>query len=216
MIGLGRGVPMSLLFAATYPRRAPAFVGFGSFARWFWATDYPWGKTEEQDRALNESFRGIFGSREEALEAVRGFGKLEDEELRQLAVYFRHSATPGAAEALHAVIREIDVRHVLPAIQAPTLLVHGAECELYPIGAARYMVEQIPGARLLEFPAERCLPAGAALDRAMDEIERFLNEVWEAGGWEEPEPDRVLATVLFTDIVGSSEHAAELGDRAWH
>ena len=206
---------MSLLFAATYPRRTPALVGFASFARWLWAADYPWGKTEEQDRAQHEAFRGIFRSREEALEAARGFARFDDEEVQLLADYFRRGSSPGAIETLHAAVRDTDVRHVLPAIQVPTLLVHGADCDVYPIDAARYMAERIPGARLLELPAERCLPAGAALDRVMDEIERFLQLVWDSGGWDEPEPDRVLATVLFTDIVGSSERALTLGDRAW-
>jgi class 3 adenylate cyclase len=78
------------------------------------------------------------------------------------------------------------------------------------------MAEQIPGARLLELSDERCVPAGAGLDRTMDEVEGFLKDVWDSGGWEESEPDRVLATILFTDIVASTERAAALGDRGWH
>jgi class 3 adenylate cyclase len=97
----------------------------------------------------------------------------------------------------------------------PTLLLHGTEDVSEPIGGARSMAQHIPGARLVELPGERHLPTGAALERATHEIERFLRGVSEMGGWEEAEPGRELATVLFTDIVGSSERAASLGDRAW-
>jgi class 3 adenylate cyclase len=108
----------------------------------------------------------------------------------------------------------IDVRHVLPSIRVPTLLLHGTEDALAPVEGARYTASQIPGARLVELPGERHLPAGPALDRALDELERFLREV-ASGAQEDEEPDRVLATVLFTDIVESSQRAVELGDRAW-
>jgi class 3 adenylate cyclase len=84
----------------------------------------------------------------------------------------------------------------------------------WPVGGARYMTEHIPGARLVELQGDSVID-GSGLDRTLDEAGAFLRGVWESGGWDEPEPDRVLATVLFTDIVGSSEHAAALGDRAW-
>jgi class 3 adenylate cyclase len=111
--------------------------------------------------------------------------------------------------------REIDVRPVLPAIRVPTLIVHGTEDSVVPIDAAHWMAERIPGAQLV------AIPGGGHLHFAQDapavhaEIRRFLTEVWETGAWEEADRDRVLATVLFSDIVGSSERAAELGDRGW-
>src|SRR6202011_6116386 len=120
----------------------------------------------------------------------------------------------GAVEALHMMNSNIDVREVLPAIRVPTLLVHG-ELDEIPIGGARFMAEEIPAGRLVELPGTRHLPVGDALETTADAIEQFLTEVWEARAWEEAEPDRALATVLFTDIVGSSERAAALGDRAW-
>jgi hypothetical protein len=112
--------------------------------------------------------------------------------------------------------KEIDVRHVLPTVRVPTLVLHGAEDTIIPVEVARYVASQIPTARLVEIPGVGHLAfghSGAALVAA--EIEQFLAEVWAAGGWQEGEPDRVLATVLFTDIVDSTAKAAELGDRAW-
>jgi class 3 adenylate cyclase len=216
VVGLWEGAPMSLLFAATYPERTAALVLLGGFARSMWAPDYPWGKTEEQDRAERETMQGLFRSRVEAERVVRLIGNYSDEEAPLLADFYRRSTSPGALEALHLMNREIDVRQVLPAIRVPTLLVHGSENTLAPIGGAQYMAERIPGARLVEIPGERQSMAGAPLGRVLDEVESFLREIWAAGGWEEPEPDRVLATILFTDIVGSTERAAELGDRDWH
>jgi class 3 adenylate cyclase len=109
---------------------------------------------------------------------------------------------------------EIDVRGVLPAVQAPTLLIHG-EFDHVPIAGARYMADRIPGARLVELREARHVPFGADFERACNEIEGFLNGIWATGGWLRAEPDTVLATVLFSDIVGSSEKAAALGDRGW-
>jgi class 3 adenylate cyclase len=117
-------------------------------------------------------------------------------------------------EALNRMNMDIDVRHVLPAIPVPTLLVHGEEDHI-PIGGARWMTDQIPAARFVELPGTRHVYFGPPLAAACDAVERFLTQTWESGGREETQPDRVLATVLFTDIVGSSEKAASLGDRGW-
>jgi class 3 adenylate cyclase len=125
----------------------------------------------------------------------------------------RSGGSPAAVEAIDLMSKEIDVRHVLPAIRVPTLVVHG-ELDHIPVEGARWMAEQIPGARFVELPGAQHIPTGEALQTAGDEIERFLGQVSEERTWEE-EPERLLATVLFTDIAGSSERAAELGDRAW-
>jgi class 3 adenylate cyclase len=111
--------------------------------------------------------------------------------------------------------KEIDVRHVLPAIRVPTLILHGSKDTRIPVAVAQYMADRIPGARLIEHAEARHLATGQAASQITDEVKRFLTEVREAGGWEEAESDRVLATVLFTDIAGSSEKAVSLGDRAW-
>jgi class 3 adenylate cyclase len=104
---------------------------------------------------------------------------------------------------------------VLGSIQAPTLLLHGAEDELLPIGAANYLADNIPGAQLVVVAGAGHLAVRSSGVQIYEELRRFLSDVWASGGWEEPEPDRILATVVFTDIVGSTQHAVELGDRAW-
>ena len=216
MFGISEGVPMSLLFAATHPTRTIALALLGVFARWAWAPDYPWGHTEEQARVEQEwTQRFYFGSPEARAEGVRWLGNFSDEQLQLFVEHVRRAASPAAMQALTQMNVEIDARHVLPAIRVPTLLMHGTEDVVFPIGGARYMAERIPGARLVELPGERHIPTGPQLERVLDEVERFFAGVWESGAWDEPEPDRVLATVMFTDIVGSSERAAELGDRAW-
>jgi class 3 adenylate cyclase len=110
--------------------------------------------------------------------------------------------------------KEIDVRQVLPVIRVPTLVLHGSRDTIVPIDVAHYVADRIPGARLVEVDAGH-LATGKASLAMSEEIDSFLSEIWEAGGWEEAEPDRVLATVLFTDIVSATEKAAELGDRSW-
>jgi pimeloyl-ACP methyl ester carboxylesterase len=214
LFGVSEGAPMSLLFAATYPERTAALVLRSAFPRTMWAPDYPWGRTEDEYRQALERDLRLFGTREQAAEVVRTLGRFEDNETRALVDYFRWSGSPGSVEALARMNREIDVRHVLPAIRVPTLVMHGTDDEVVPGEVARFLADRIPGARLIELPetGHLALRGSGAIE---NEIERFLTEVWEGGGWGEAEPDRVLATVLFTDIVGSTERAAELGDRAW-
>src|SRR5207247_9531749 len=104
--------------------------------------------------------------------------------------------------------------HVVPAVRVRTLVLHGSEDTIVPIEVARYVASRIPAARLVELPGIGHLALGAG-DVIVEEIERFVSQVWESGGWDESEPDRALATVLFTDIVGSTARAADLGDRRW-
>jgi pimeloyl-ACP methyl ester carboxylesterase len=213
--GSSEGAAMSLLFAATYPERTAALVLRSAYPRTMWAHDYPWGRTEDQYRRETERDLSLFGRRDQALNALRSRMQLADEEeARQWVDYLRWSGSPGAVEDLALMNKEIDVRHVLPAIRVPTLVLHGSEDTIVPIEVARYVADRIPGARLVEVPTGH-LATGPAATEMNEEVGRFLTEVWASGGWEEAEPDRVLATILFTDIVGSSERAAALGDRAW-
>ena len=209
------GAAMSLLFAATHPRRTAALVLRSAYPRTMWAPDYPWGRTEERYRLEMERQLAIFGPRAQAEDAVRLLGRFEDEDVGPLVDYWRQSASPGAVEALALMNKQIDVRHVLPAIRVPTLLLHGTEDAIVPIEVARYMAERIPGAQLVEIPGAGHLAVGRVNAPIAMELERFLTDLWDSGGWDEAEPDRVLTTVLFTDIVSSSDRAAELGDRAW-
>ncbi|MDQ2909853.1 MAG: adenylate/guanylate cyclase domain-containing protein [Actinomycetota bacterium] len=213
--GLAEGAAMTILFAASYPDRTAALVVRSAFPRRMWAPDYPWGSTEEQYESDLERALRIFGPREQGREAVRALGRFEDDEVEPLLNMLRYGSSPGAIEALHRMNKEIDIRHVLPAVRVPTLILHGSEDTVVPLEVARYMVSRIPTAQLVEIPGAGHLAFGKPAALAAAEIERFVKEVWEAGGWEEAEPERVLATVLFTDIVGSTAKAAELGDRAW-
>jgi hypothetical protein len=108
----------------------------------------------------------------------------------------------------------IDVRNVLSSISVPTLVLHRSGDEL-PIEGARWTAAQIPGASFVELDGSEHLPYIGDWESIVDSIGSFFREVWARGDWEEPEPDRVLSTVLFTDIVGSTERAAQLGDREW-
>jgi class 3 adenylate cyclase len=207
---------MSLLFAATYPERTAALVLRGGFPRTMWAPDYPWGQTEEQYRRNVEAADlRLYGTRAEAEADVRKLPGWETEDAARIVDYLRWSASPGALEALARMNREIDVRDVLPAIRVPTLILHGSEDTIVPAEAARWMADRIPGARFIEVPGAAHLHFGRGTDAINAEVERFLTHLWEEGGWEQAEPDRVLATVLFTDIVDSSTRLAALGDRAW-
>jgi class 3 adenylate cyclase/pimeloyl-ACP methyl ester carboxylesterase len=214
LFGVSEGAPMSLLFAATYPERTAALVLRSAFPRTMWAPDYPWGRTEDGYREALERDLRLFGTRAGAAEAVSALGRFDEEELRAVVDYFRWSGSPGSVEALARMNKEIDVRHVLPAIRVPTLVMHGTADEVVPMEVARYVSGRIPGARLIELADVGHLAVRQA-GFVESHMEKFLTEVWESGGWEEGEPERVLATVLFTDIVGSTERAAELGDRAW-
>jgi class 3 adenylate cyclase/pimeloyl-ACP methyl ester carboxylesterase len=214
IFSMGLGVPMTVLFAATYPGRATSLVLTRSFSRELWAPDYPWGWTPERQRAMTDAFQLLFfGRQPDASEALAQLSARYSE--TELAYFRRAAASPGTIATLAAMNREVDVRQVLSAVRIPTLLVHAVEDPAWPIDGARYMANRIPGARLVELPGQGLL-GGANFDRMLDETERFLRGVWAAGGWDEPEPDRVLATVLFTDIVDSTKRAAELGDHAWH
>jgi class 3 adenylate cyclase len=128
----------------------------------------------------------------------------------RLATYFRRSASPGTAVALMRMNTQIDVRDVLPSIQAPTLVIHRMDDRDVKVEESRFIAERIPGARLVELPGDAHTLWAGDTDAVVDEIEKFLT-----GARRGPEPDRVLATVLFTDIVGSTEQATALGDRRW-
>jgi len=217
IIGVSEGGPMAILFAATYPGRAWALVLEGTYARTLWAPDYPWGEREEEfERELTEHMEGWgTGTRERSLQIAQGLapsGSPADWE--PLAKMIRHGASPGARRDLVLMSREIDVRHALPAIQIPTLVLNRTDEDPATIASSRHLAEQIAGARQIEFPGrDHALFVGDP-DRVAGEIGSFLNQAW-AELPERSEPSTLLATVLFTDIVGSTAKMAELGDRRW-
>jgi class 3 adenylate cyclase len=214
LIGHSEGAAMSILFAATYPERCWALVLDGGFPRERWAPDYPWGPRDEDYRG-DEAELQRWGTTEDSLAVAESIAPSADDGNKQaLARLIRSSASPSAALALSRMNRDIDVRHVLSAIRVPTLITNRTRDRAQIAHGSRFMAEKIAGARHLE------LPGG---DHAMftshevlvPEIERFLGDAWAARETQEAEPDRLLATVLFTDIVGSTAKAAELGDARW-
>jgi DNA-binding SARP family transcriptional activator/pimeloyl-ACP methyl ester carboxylesterase len=212
VLGVSEGGAMSTLFAATHPERALALVLMGPFARRMWAPDYPIGLSEDDLRtrlAATEADEWASAVTKEWLARV-GPELLHDPgALRWYTSYVVRGASPGANKALRLMNSEIDVRDVLPTIGVPTLVLYRAD-EHFRDGT-RFMGEQIPGARVVELPGIDHLPWEGDRDAVLDEIERFL-----AGVSGDPEPDRVLATLLFTDIAESTAKVAELGDRAWN
>ena len=210
LFGYSEGGPMCILFAATYPDRASALVLGGSFARRTFAPDHPWAPEAEEQLALIDQIEADWGG-SVGIEA-RSPSLANDERYRQWwARWLRLSASPSAAATLMRMNMEIDVRHVLPAVRVPTLLLHSINDRLIDVGASRYMAARIPGAKLVELRGIDHIPWGSDGELIVDEIEEFLT-----GARRGVEPDRVLATVLFTDIVGATERASRVGDRSWH
>jgi class 3 adenylate cyclase len=210
LLGVSEGGPMCMLFAATYPERAAALVLVGSFPRQRWAPDYPWGLTDEQldvRARLTESGWGVSYSKS-FLDRLAPSVAEDDATIRVYSTYFARGASPAAATTLARMNSEIDVRDVLPAIRVPTIVLY-REGEYYR-HAGRYLGERIPGAKTVALPGNDHLPWVGDQDALLDEVEEFVTGVRRGA-----EPDRVLATVLFTDIVGSTERAAALGDRRW-
>jgi class 3 adenylate cyclase len=217
IVGVSEGGPMAILFAATYPSRTWALVLEGTSARTLWAPDYPWGEREEEfERELTEDMEGWgTGTQERSLQIARALapsGSAADWE--PLAKMIRHGASPGARRDLVLMSRQIDVRHALPAIQIPTLVLNRTDEDPFTIASARHLADQIAGACHTEFPGrDHALFVGDP-DRVAGEIESFLNQAW-AELPDRSESSTLLATVLFTDIVGSTAKMAELGDRQW-
>ena len=215
VLGASEGGPMSALFAATYPDRCWALILFGTIASERPAPDYPWGDSDEEFRAELD-WAEDWGSIQHAASLAEALAPTSSEdEKAALATMIRQSASPGAAVALTRMNRESDVRGILGAIRVPTLVLNRIGDHPHIVGGSQYLAQYIPQAEHIEFPGvEHAISAGNTV-AVLDEIERFLRASWDTHLHEESEPERVLSTVLFTDIVGSTAKAAELGDRGW-
>jgi len=206
LIGVSEGGPMSLLFAATYPERTVALVLYGATARYLRDVDYP----HDSEEALAE-FRRILDDGWGRGESLRVFAPslLEDDRIREfMGRVERVAGSPGTMRPFLDAIAGIDVRAVLPTVSVPTLVLHATGDTTIPVGAGRWLAEHIEGARFIEFAGEHL--AYAFEPWFPDEIESFLT-----GRQHAVPTDRVLSTVLFSDIVGSTEHATAVGDRRW-
>jgi class 3 adenylate cyclase/alpha-beta hydrolase superfamily lysophospholipase len=216
VMGVSEGGPMSILFAATHPERAWALVLYGTYARALWAHDYPWGTHEAEYRSLLETMPTRASRPEHFEERARsGCPNGTEEELAALTRYLRIGGSVAAHVALARMNMGIDVRGVLRAIRVPTLVLHCARDPWVSIEEGRYLAEQVPGSIFVELDCNMHIPAEAKVPMILDPVQPFLQRAWSSRIDEVEEPDRVLATVLFTDIVGSSDHAAMLGDRVW-
>jgi class 3 adenylate cyclase len=209
LFAVSEGGPLALLFAATFPERVSSLILYGTFARLMEAPDYPWGNPPEAMEMMYEGFAEAWGEGV-ALAFMAPFE--EDERFRRWwSRLERLSTTPGGATALMRLNSQIDVRQVLPQVRVPTLVLHRRGDPGIAVEAGQYLADQIAGARLALLDGDAHLPFLSDADAVLDEVEEFLTGARHALA----EPDRVLATVLFTDIVGSTERAATLGDRRW-
>ncbi|HEY0492940.1 MAG TPA: alpha/beta fold hydrolase, partial [Candidatus Dormibacteraeota bacterium] len=209
LFGVSEGAPMCLLFAATYPVRTTSVVLFGGYARRQQTSGYPWGASAAEHATFLTEIEREWGGPVGL--AARAPSKLSDARFREnWARYLRMGASPSAVLALTQMNAEIDVRPILKTVRVPTLVLHRSGDRVIPVEAGRYLAEQIDAASFVELGGNDHLPWIGDVDAVLGEIEEFLT-----GVRTQPEPDRRLATVLFTDIVGSTQHAVEFGDAAW-
>ena len=210
LFGVSEGAAMALMFAATYPERCSHLVIWGGYARIASAPDYPDGVAlEDMNRWQEILHRDWGGPVSMDVFAPSRVGEAPVEEW--WAHLLRTGTSPGSATALMEMYKELDVRHALPLITAPTLVLHRTGDRAVPIALGRYIADRVAGARFLEFPGADHLLWTEDADAITDEIEEFLTGTRGAAPTE-----RALATVMFTDIVDSTAHAAQLGDRRWH
>ncbi len=209
LFGISESGPMCVLFAATYPERTAGLVLCNTFATGLRSDDYPWaldaGGWSRVQRAIEAQWGTGITARiyapsragDEAFE--RSWGRFE-----------RRAVSPGAMGKILGMCMDTDVRKVLPSIRVPTLVVHRTGDRATPVEGGRYLAKHIPGARLEEVTGVDHFPWIGDSDSILDEVEHFVT-----GRWHQAEPDRILATVLFTDIVDSTRQLAKHGDRSW-
>ena len=209
LMGVSEGGPMAILFAATYPERTTSLVTVGTHACRIRNPEYPWAPTLEAREETAQWIEHNWGNELESTELAPSMAG-DQAFMRWLSTYLRLSASPGSAAALIRMNTRNDVRHVLPTIRVPALIIHRTGDLDANVEEGKYIAAHIPGAKFVELPGPDHLPYVGDQDAILDEIEEFVTGVRPA-----PASDRMLATVLFTDIVGSSELASTIGDRAW-
>jgi class 3 adenylate cyclase len=215
LFGTLDGAPMSILFAATYPDRASALILWGAMTRGLRALDYPWAPTHEQLETAMLQDEHDWGSDNhiDRITAALAPSRLGDSEFKRWRGRLtRNGASPAEGAALARMNMEIDVRPVLSAIHCPVLVVHATGDRLVPLDAGRYLAAAIPGAQFLEIPTSDHLVwvDPEPTRKLVDAVHQFVDSLHS-----NPETDRILTTVLFLDVVGSTRRASELGDQAW-
>ncbi|MDP9284065.1 MAG: adenylate/guanylate cyclase domain-containing protein [Actinomycetota bacterium] len=215
LFGVSEGGPMCTLFAATYPERTWGLILFASFPREMWAPDYPFGCTDEAWRREYEEVERRAGDPSFFSEIAEALApSAESESKRKLADLIRQSGTPAARIELMRMNREIDVRPILPVIRVPTLVLNRAQDDPANVQGSRYLAEHIPGARHVELDGADHAPSSGDAEPVLQEMQGFLEDAWRAST-ELDDHESVLATILFTDIVGSTQKMTELGNRVW-
>ena len=218
LFGTGPDGAMAALFAATYPERVTALVLYAVPPRGLWAPDYPWGLREDEARHYVEEGEARFAQPDYVAQLARSLYPTvaADEEATAWAGRAtRLSATPTTFAALRRMNLEIDIRAVLPTIRVPTLVLHRTGDRFVPVEVSRFVVHQIPGALYQELDGIDHVPWIGDPGAVVASVREFVERIWRERPWEEIEPDRVLATILFTDIVGSTAKAMALGNAGW-
>jgi pimeloyl-ACP methyl ester carboxylesterase len=212
LFGISEGGPMSVLFAATHPERVSALVLYGAMGRTTEAPDYPWASPAESLReSAAEFIVPYWGQQAEGMvELFSPSFAGNPEAVEFTARMERSAASPAMVQQIFEMFLDIDVRAILPTIHVPTLILHRRGDRVVNRRAGEHLAEQIPDARYVELSGIDHVPWAGDSEGVLGEIEEFLTGVRTT-----PEPDRVLATVMFTDIVGSTERAAKLGDAQW-
>jgi pimeloyl-ACP methyl ester carboxylesterase len=209
LFGISEGGPMCMMFAAAHPERTRALVLYGTTARFLRGPDYSVGIPPDEFEAFVKQMGTEWGSGVSADYFAPSVA--QDEAFRRSWARFeRFAVSPAGIQALLRMLGELDVRHVLPTVRVPTLVLGRQGDRCTRIEGMRYIAERIAGARWVELPGVDHLPWVGDVDALLEEIEEFLT-----GARAAPEPDRVLATILFTDIVGSTSRAAGMGDARW-
>lgn len=209
LFGQSEGGPMCMMFAATHPLRTSALVLYGTFARLMRAPDYPIGiPAEAAEKFLDriEQSWGTSFSADHFAPSLAG----NDNFRRSWARFERFAVSPAGMKALMRIIYATDARDVLSVIQSPTLILHRTADRVARVEGGRYLAERIQGSKYVELPGMDHFPFVGDTDAILGEVQEFLT-----GVRHRPEPDRILATVMFTDIVGATQTAAALGDRRW-
>jgi class 3 adenylate cyclase len=212
LFGCHVGGRLALLMAATYPDQVSAVVTFASHPATLRDEDYPWGSTVEEQEGVLAMIRNSTPEDVNRLLGLAAPREVADPSVRQWwRTFYLSAATPAETYEAIRSLGPVDIRGVLGSVQQPVLVLHRTGDQAARIEASRYMAERIPGARLVELPGVDHLPFFGDQDSVVELTQEFLT-----GARPVVEPDRVLATLLFSDIVDSTRRAAELGDRRWH
>lgn len=209
VFGISEGGSLSMVFAAAYPQRTQKLALFGTFAKRVWSPDYPWAPTPEERQDYLDMIERSWGQQMD-IAAIAPSATRDAETARKLSEYYRSAASPSAAVALARLNTHFDIRHVLPTIQVPALVMHRTGDADVKVGQGKWIASQIPNAKYIEYPGDDHVPFYGDSDSVIADLQEFLTG-------ERPllDVDRVLATVMFTDIVGSTQLAAKLGDHKW-